>query len=104
MRRASFLVDGLNLFFSLREMEGLSKTPSRWLDLRRLCENYLPYIGRRFGVRAELGTIYYFAAYAAHAAEQQRTYVSAIESTGVSVTVSPFKNRDVRCSHCKAVF
>jgi uncharacterized LabA/DUF88 family protein len=104
VRSVSFLVDGLNLYFSLHEMEGLSKTPSKWLDLRRMCESFLPYIGRRFGVRAELSAIHYFAAYASHGAERQHAYVSAIESTGVSVRISPFKKRDVRCTHCKAVF
>jgi uncharacterized LabA/DUF88 family protein len=107
----SFLVDGLNLYFSLEEMQGLSKTPSKWLDLRRMCESFLPPIGTRFGKRAELSAIHYFAAYPTPATvrdrerlERQRTYVAAIESTGVSVTMSPFKNRDVRCPHCKTVF
>ncbi|HKP76749.1 MAG TPA: NYN domain-containing protein [Longimicrobiaceae bacterium] len=103
-RTVAFLVDGLNLYFSLREMEGLSKIPSTWLDLRRMCEAFLHPIRQRVGVRPEMGAIHYFAAYAAHAAERQRTYVSAIESTGVDVTISPFKNRDVRCPHCRFVF
>ena len=61
--RVSFIVDGLNLYHSLREMEGLSKKPSRWLDLRRLCESYLFAIGQRFALRTELAAIHYFSAY-----------------------------------------
>lgn len=110
-KRVSFIVDGLNLYFSLREMEGLSKKPSRWLDLRRLCESYLFAMGQNLGVRTALGEIHYFAAYPPPATARikgvvdwQHTYVAAIESTGVSVTMSPFKNRDVRCTQCRAVF
>ena len=109
--RVSFVVDGLNLYHSLREMEGLSKKPSRWLDLRRLCESYLFAIGQRLAVRTELAGIHYFSAYPTpttvrekDAVERQRTYVAALEATAVSVTMSPFKNRDVRCPHCRSVF
>jgi uncharacterized LabA/DUF88 family protein len=110
-RGVSFIVDGLNLYHSLREMEGLSKKPSRWLDLQRLCESYLFAIGRRLGIRAELGAIHYFSAYPNpttvrenEVVERQRIYIAALEATGVSVTMSPFKNRDVRCPHCRIVF
>ena len=111
MRRVSFLVDGLNLYFSLVEMQGLTKKPSKWLDLREMCEGFLAAIAERLGTRVELAQIHYFAAYVtagtAHdrvVLERQRTYVAAIESTGVSVTMSPFKKRDLRCHHCKTVF
>jgi len=110
-RKVSFIVDGFNLYFSLREMEGLSKKPSKWLDLRSLCEHFLPEIGHRLGIRAELGVIHYFSAYATHSTvhdrgvvDRHRTYVAALESTGVSVTISQFKYKDVRCPHCKRPF
>ncbi|MFL5382724.1 MAG: NYN domain-containing protein [Longimicrobiaceae bacterium] len=111
LRKVSFIVDGLNLYFSLREMEGLSKKQSKWLDLRRLCESFAQAIGQHLGVRTELGEIHYFSAYATHGTvrdkaivDRQRTYVAAIENTGVLVTMSPFKNRDVRCPHCRTIF
>lgn len=109
--RVSFIVDGLNLYFSLREMEGLSRKPSRWLDLRGMCDSFVQAIGQDLGVRTALGEIHYFAAYpppatlrAKGVVDWQHTYVEALEATGVSVTMSPFKHRDVRCSHCKAIF
>lgn len=111
LRRVSFVVDGFNLYFSLRELEGLSKKPSKWLDLRRLCESYLFAIGQRLGVRTELATIHYFSAYATHATvrdkgivDRHRTYVEALESTGVQVTMSQFKYRDARCPNCKTIY
>lgn len=109
--RISFIVDGLNLYFSLREMEGLSKKPSRWLDLRGMCESFVQAIGQHVGFRTTLGEIHYFAAYPSPATlrvkgvvDWQHTYVEALEATGVSVTMSPFKDRDVRCPHCRTVF
>jgi uncharacterized LabA/DUF88 family protein len=111
LRKVSFIVDGFNLYFSLREMEGLSKKPSRWLDLRRMCESFVQAIGQHLGVRTELSGIHYFSAYATHATvrdkgivDRHRTYVAALESTGVSVTMSQFKYRDLRCPHCRTVF
>jgi uncharacterized LabA/DUF88 family protein len=110
-RKVSFIVDGFNLYFSLREMEGLSKKPSKWLDLRRLCESYLFAIGRHVGTRTELADIHYFSAYATHATvrdkgivDRHRIYVEALEGTGVRVTMSRFKYRDARCPHCKTVY
>jgi len=109
-RPVAFIVDGFNLYYSLRAMEGLSKKPSRWLDLRRLCESFLPSIGRHLGVRAELGRIHYFSAYATHgmrdkeSADHLRSYIAALAATGVSVTMSQFKYRDARCPYCKELF
>jgi len=110
-RKVSFLVDGLNLYFSLLEMQGLSKQPSKWLDLRQMCDGFLSAIGERLRSRVELAKIHYFAAYmpamTAHdraMIERQRRYVAALESTGVSVTMSPFKNRDARCPRCNAIY
>ena len=111
LRKVSFIVDGFNLYFSLREMKGLSKKPSKWLDLRRMCESFAQAIGQHLGVRTQLAGIHYFSAYATHAkvrdkgiVDRHRTYVAALESTGVSVTMSQFKHRDARCPHCKALY
>jgi len=110
-KKVSFIVDGFNLDYSLREMEGLTKKPCRWLDLRRLCAGFLQPIGSRLGCRAELGKVHYFSAYVTHrtvrdkgVVDRHRTYVSALESTGIAVTMSQFKYKDVRCPHCKAAF
>ncbi|HEX8244503.1 MAG TPA: NYN domain-containing protein [Longimicrobium sp.] len=110
-KKVSFIVDGFNLYYSLREMEGLSKKPCKWLDLRRLCESFLQPIGTALGVRSELARVHYFSAYATHATvrdkgvvDRHRTYVSALESTGVLVTMSQFKYKDSRCPLCHGSF
>ena len=110
-KKVSFIVDGFNLYYSLREMEGLTKKPCRWLDLRRLCASFLQPIGSRLGCRAELGKVHYFSAWVTHrtvrdrgVVDRHRTYVSALESTDVSVTMSQFKYKDIRCLHCWSDF
>lgn len=107
MQKVSFLVDGFNLYYSLRQIQGLSKTPAKWLDLRRLCEGYLPSIRSHLGQKTELAAIHYFSAYAMHrvkhdpdVVERHRTYVAALSSTGVRCEMSQFKRKDAICPYC----
>lgn len=109
--RVSFLVDGLNLYHSLREIERISKARVRWLDLRKLCASYLHAVRSAIGQRVELGGIYYFSALANHLTtrdpgivDRQNAYLSAIRDSGVSVTLSRFKQKDVICPKCGTRF
>src|SRR5206468_10976805 len=101
--RTTFIVDGFNLYYSVEDAArqlGLGSRGTKWLDLRKLCASYLHVIGGG----ATLQTIYYFSALAKHleAAKpdvtlRHKTYVRALESTGVIVQLSRFKAKDVRC-------
>ena len=47
MGRTAFLVDGFNLYHSLKDAQlALGGQSTRWLDLRSFCSSYLPHIGR----------------------------------------------------------
>jgi len=101
--RVVFLVDGFNLYHSLRSAERLLRKPTRWLDLRALCDSYL-YI---LGGGATLDAVYYFSAYAHHreavspgAVRRHQAYVAAIASTGVIPQLGQFKCKDLRCPSC----
>jgi uncharacterized LabA/DUF88 family protein len=105
--RVSFLVDGLNLYHSLREIEKVSKAKVRWLDLRKLCASYLHAVRSAMGQRVELGKVNYFSAVANHlttrdagSVNRQTAYLSAIRDSGVQVTLSRFKQKDVVCPKC----
>lgn len=105
--KVSFLVDGFNLYYSLREIQGLSKKPAKWLDLRKLCAGYLQPIRSHLGERTELAAVHYFSAYATHrtprdpgVVTRHQAYVAALESTGVDCVMSQFKRKDVLCPHC----
>jgi hypothetical protein len=58
--RVSFLVDGLNLYHSLVEVEKVSKARVRWLDLRKLCASYLHAVRSAVGQRVDLAAINYY--------------------------------------------
>lgn len=105
--RVAFVVDGFNLYHSIRDAEKLvADRPQRWLDLRNLCTSYLPHFGRS----AVLEGIYYFSAFAKHLAAthpdieaRHQTYVDALRSTGVEVSLANFKARDkyIPLRHCR---
>lgn len=104
-RRVCFLVDGFNLYHSLREVEKQRRCQCHWLDLSALCGSYLPLIGGG----ATLGAVYYFSAKAYHAESWRRgtvarheAFIEALESTGVVVELGKFKPKDVHdtCPHC----
>ena len=65
MGRIAFLVDGFNLYHSLKDASfrlGLRGAGTRWLDLRSLCASFLHAIGGG----AQLSSIFYFSALARH--------------------------------------
>jgi uncharacterized LabA/DUF88 family protein len=107
-KRICFLVDGFNVYHSLRQVEQITGHRVKWLDLHKLLTNYLSVIRGKIGERVDLARIYYFSALATHLTGVDRgvvnrhsTYISALESTGVSVVLSKFKVKDFVCPACK---
>ncbi len=105
--RVSFLVDGLNVYHSLCEIERVSKARVRWLDLRKLCLSYLHAVRGAMDQRVALGTIEYFSALALHrvaydpgSVDAQNAYFSVLAESGVTLTVSRFKQKDATCPGC----
>ncbi len=104
--RVAFLVDGFNLYHSIRDAEKqLAGRPLRWLDLRAFCQDYV----RHFGRDAVLEGVYYFSALAKHLQAgnpgvvlRHEVYIDALKSTGVHVTLANFKARDryIPFEHC----
>ena len=110
MLRTCFLVDGFNLYHSLREGSrdmGLRKMGTRWLNLNSFLSSYLANIGSALGARTELENIYYFSALATHLdasnpAETARhsAYIECLKDTGVKVELGRFKPKHVHCKSC----
>lgn len=99
MKRVSFLIDGFNLYHSLREIERLTKAPVKWLDVSKLCAGYLHAVRSAVGERVEIASITYFSALATHripsnpdVVARHQTYVAALESTGVDA--GPLQGED----------
>jgi uncharacterized LabA/DUF88 family protein len=105
MNRTVFLVDGFNLYHSLRAAsEDLGGTSTKWLNLPQLLESYLPVIGGQ----AAMEKIYYFTALATHLERRQpgvtsrhRTYIESLKSRGVVPLLGRFKPKQVYCGRCK---
>jgi uncharacterized LabA/DUF88 family protein len=105
VNRTTFLVDGFNLYHSLRtaqdELGGMS---TKWLNLRSLLSSYLPIIGKE----AVIEDIYYFSAFAGHmdarrpgVTDRHRLYLACLASTGVIPIMGRFKSKTVWCYNCK---
>lgn len=102
--RASFLVDGFNVYHSVRDALRRFGGSLKWLDLAGLCRAYLYLFGRD----TQLEGVYYFSALASHLMQRNpgvvarhETYIDALEWSGVDVALGRFKPKDVRCDHCK---
>lgn len=102
--RVSFLVDGFNLYHSVKDAQRKTGVCAKWLNLRAFCESYL----QLFGKEARLEEIHYFSAYAGHLAgrnpdvvTRHQVLVRAFEHTGIRVEMGHFKPKDVFCFNCK---
>lgn len=104
MRRVAFLVDGFNLYHSLKAASSaLGGAGTRWLDLRALCSLYRAQIGGG----AEVTSVYYFTSPADHreqmspgTIDRHNAYLRALQATGVVVELGKFKEKRRRCMHC----
>lgn len=104
MVRTAFLVDGFNLYHSLREAAAaLRGAHTRWLDLRSLCASYLAEVGGG----AELHRLIYFSALATHreaidpnVTARHRAYLECLRATGVEVELGHFKTKLGWCPNC----
>jgi hypothetical protein len=97
--RATFYVDGFNLYHSVCSAgRVLPDAPVKWLNLKSLFASVLSSIEGH----VEMGHIHYFTAYAEHLSQaapdklrRHKAYVRALTASGVKVEVSHFKRKDV---------
>jgi hypothetical protein len=94
-----FVVDGFNLYHSIREARRRAGVDCRWLDIRSLCESMLHTIGGG----AEVAQIDYFSALAHHlessrpgTVTRHERYIEALRATGVMPHLGIFKPKDIR--------
>lgn len=110
MIRTSFLIDGFNLYHSVKTAShdlGLAGAGTRWLDVRSMCQSYLHLID----TTARLSEIYYFSALAKHleirkpdVTARHRTYIRCLEDSGVIVELHRFKKSPIICHKCNQRF
>ena len=104
MTRTAFLIDGFNLYHSLRDASrDLEGAGTRWLDLLGLCTSFLNEIGGN----AQVSEIGYFSALAHHLepiepglVARHLAYIDCLLATGVRVELGHFKPKRVLCPVC----
>ncbi|MBN1504574.1 MAG: NYN domain-containing protein [Candidatus Eisenbacteria bacterium] len=104
MNRTVFLVDGFNLYHSVRSAsEDLGGKSTKWSDIRSLLSSYLPAIG----AGAVLHGIYYFSALAVHLEQykpdvvaRHRLFLDCLVAAGIVPILGRFKFKTVRCHAC----
>lgn len=107
MDRVTFLIDGFNLYHSVREAETELCTSTKWLDIKKLCQSYI----HLFGKKAQLHEIYYFSALAKHleatnpdVTKRHRDLLKCLEDTDIQIELNRFKKNSVKCKYCHKVF
>ncbi len=110
MNRTSFLIDGFNLYHSIKTAShdlGLGGSGTRWLDIRSLCSSYLHTVGNN----AQISEIYYFSALATHLENKKpdvtvrhRNYIRCLEHSGITVELHRFKKNPTVCHKCHQTF
>jgi uncharacterized LabA/DUF88 family protein len=108
MARVTFIIDGFNLYHSVREASrDLKGSSTRWLDIKKLCSSYI-YL---FGKTAVLQEVHYFSALAKHLeardpdiTRRHRDFIRCLEATGVMAEINRFKKKSMTCHSCKHKF
>ena len=110
MNRTSFLIDGYNLYHSVKSAShdlDLDGSGTRWLNIRALCESFLHSIGNN----AQTSEIYYFSALARHleikkpdVTVRHQTYIRCLEHSGINVELHRFKKNLTVCHKCNQTF
>jgi len=101
MNRINFIIDGFNLYHSLREAgKYLAGASTKWLDIKSLVQSYLPHISKD----AVINNVYYFTALAHHTGprnvHKHRKYIRCLKETGVICEENRFKEKEITCPNC----
>lgn len=98
----AFLVDGFNVYHSIKDAQVDGHGCAKWLDLASLCNSFLSSIGD-----VKLVGIYYFSALAIHKeptnpgiAERHQRLIDCMRSRGVDIVLSKFKTKLKTCLGC----
>jgi len=105
-KKVTFLIDGFNLYHSVRRAQKELNAPAKWLDIKNLCESRLQNIRSAVGSLAQLESIYYFSAYADHlndpsVVQRHKNFVKCLKDSGIKVEINRFKQKEIWCPFCK---
>jgi uncharacterized LabA/DUF88 family protein len=98
MNRATFVIDGFNLYHSILDLYTWHRIRAKWLDVSSLCRSFLSWVGDQ----AKLQEIYYFSAFAFHLNNpdiilRHETFIRCMRATGVQDVMGRFKPKTLSC-------
>jgi uncharacterized LabA/DUF88 family protein len=103
MKSIAFIIDGFNVYHSALDVETSIGHCVKWLNLDALCRSFLPLISNE-GI---VTSIQYLSAYAFHTTtdtvNRHKTFVKALESTGIEVMLHKFSETKKYCKNCKSI-
>jgi len=105
MNRATFLIDGFNLYHSLEEAcRRTCGISVKWLDVKALCNSYLHIIRNEVNCRVDLADIHYFSSppinHSIDKQQRHELYMRALSSTGIKIHLGKFKKKELKCKIC----
>lgn len=112
MNRTTFLVDGFNLYHSIKQAGKDNKNSHiKWLDLKSLCSSYLYIVGQKTGQRATFADVHFFSAIVDHLVtptnpnivNRQKLYIRCLEDSDIAVELGRFKRKYVKCHTCGTI-
>lgn len=106
IKKVAYLIDGFNLYHSVRIAQRKLGVSTKWLDIKALCKSRLQNIRTFVGCPVKLESVYYFSAYAYHLknpdiVQRHKTFVDCLVDTGIKVEMSRFKYKELQCPFCK---
>ncbi|MBU4304242.1 MAG: NYN domain-containing protein [Candidatus Omnitrophica bacterium] len=106
MNKVAFLIDGFNIYHSIRDLERYTGYRTKWLDIASLCKSYI-YL---FGKDAQFHSVYYFSAIPYYLASQapnkitrHKQYIKCLQSSGIHIELGRFKEKFVFCDKCRSM-
>ncbi len=106
MKKVSFIIDGFNLYHSIRNLQKDHRDIKRakWLDISALCNSLMSILGKD----SRFTSVHYYSALAKHlnrpdVIKRHLTYIKALEHSGVKVHLADFKKKHSKCPFCGKV-
>ena len=104
-KKVTYLIDGFNLYHSVRISQKELNASTKWLNIRKICESRLVSLHSYLGAKVQLENIYYFSAYAHHLndpsiVQRHQNFVRCLEDTGIQVQINRFKYKEIECPFC----
>ena len=111
MEKVSFLIDGLNFYYSILSVKKDTGINTKWFDYSSLCEFYKNDLSKKLNKQIKINGIFYFTSiiiktfnmsneeYSKHK-NYQMNYLKVLKDLGLEIEMSNFKKLNLKCPKC----